>query len=249
MTDVNTAVNNSIEKIIHDFQLHPHYYFTEEDVRWRLLREIENALSLDGSEKIPFLKGVTSVIHTEYPTPFRCSMSERQFKLLDVANTKGQRGHFDIAILNGTAASQCEFEILRSQYYKILCEKLKAGEVPLPLLDYAIELKLFRDLAHPNRTESAKQQAEYAMQAIRKIDATVQPNNYYSKPFAKYGIVLIFDNSDLVSDTFRIEDVRKRFFEEFQRLEWKSFPDTLSCVWITPKKRLDYFGRQPISYP
>ena len=41
MTDVNIAVNNGIEKIINDFQVHPHYYFTEGDIRWRLLREIE----------------------------------------------------------------------------------------------------------------------------------------------------------------------------------------------------------------
>jgi len=154
--DINIAVNGGIENIINDFQQHPHYYFTEEDIRWRLLMEIENALDVDGSDQICFLGGVTTVIHTEYPTPFRCSMSERQFELLDITNTKGRRGHFDIAILNAAAASQCEFEILRSQYYKNLCEGLRNGRILLPFLDYAIELKLFRDLAHPNRTESAK---------------------------------------------------------------------------------------------
>jgi hypothetical protein len=170
-------------------------------------------------------------------------MSDRQFKLLDIANTKGQRGHFDIAILNAAAASQCEFGILRSQYYKTLCERLRTGMIPLPLLDYAIELKLFRDLAHPNRTESAKQQAEYAMQAVNKLNATVQPNDYYSKPFAKRGIVLLFDNSELVNDTFKVESARKSFFEEFMKLKWELFPDTLSCIWVAPKSRLDYQGR------
>jgi len=86
MTDVNKIVSSGIERIINDFQKHPHYYFTEEDVRWRLLREFENALAIDGANQITFSGGVTSVIHTEYPTPFRCSMSERRFELLDIAN-------------------------------------------------------------------------------------------------------------------------------------------------------------------
>lgn len=247
--DINKAVNGGIEKTINDFQSHPHYYFTEEDVRWRLLREIENILAEDSSGQIPFSGGVTSVIHTEYPTPFRCLMSERRFMLLDVTNTKGQRGHFDIVVLNMEAIAKCDFETVRSQYYKAFCDKLKDKAVPLPFLDYVIELKLFRDLAHPNRTESAKQQAEYAMQAVCKLDATVQSNNYYLEPFAKYGIVLLFDNSELVNDTFKVEAARKSFFDEFMKLKWELFPDTLSCIWIAPKKRLDYFGRKSASSP
>jgi hypothetical protein len=248
MKDVNDAVNSGIEKTITDFQHHPHYYFTEEDVRWRLLREIENALAVDGSEQITYSGGVTSVIHTEYPTPFRCSMSGRRFELLDISDKKGQRGHFDIVVLNPTAAARCDFETLRSQYYKVLCDKLKAKAVPLPLLEYAIELKLFRDLAHPNRTESAGQQAEYAMQAVRKLDATVQPNDYYSKPFAKLGIALLFDNSELVCDGFKIDSARKSFFVKFSELNWKLFPNALSCIWVAPKNRIDFIGAKTVSY-
>jgi len=243
MTDVNKAVDSGIENIINDFQQHPHSYFTEEDVRWRLLREIENALAVDGAEHILFSEGVTSVIHTEYPTPFRCSMSERQFELLDITNTKGQRGHFDVVVLNAKAAAKCDFETLRSQYYKVFCDKLKAKEMPLPLLDVAIELKLFRDMAHPNRTESAKQQAEYAVQAIRKLEATVKPNEYYPEPFAKRGIVLLFDNSELFNDILKVESARKNFFQEFIKLKWESLPDTLSCIWVTSQERKSYQGQ------
>jgi len=63
MTDINKAVTSGIEKLIGDFQQHPHYYFTEEDVRWRLLREIENAMSADETQ-IRFVGGLTSAIHT-----------------------------------------------------------------------------------------------------------------------------------------------------------------------------------------
>lgn len=246
MTNVNKAVASGIEKIIGDFQQHPHYYFTEEDVRWRLVREIENALIADGAQHVRFSDGITSAIHTEYPTPFRCSMKERQFELLD-PDSKGRRGHFDIVVLNAAAVARCGFEVLRFQYYEILCEKLKAGGAPLPLLDCVIELKLFRDLAHPNRTESARQQAEYAMQAVRKLDATVQPNDYYSEPFAKRGIVLLFDNSELASDTLNVESARKSFFEEFKKIKWELLPDTLSCIWVAPNGRLDYVGGKTIT--
>ena len=248
MTDVNKAVSSGIEKIISDFQRRPHYYFTEEDLRWRLLREIENTLAVDGANQITFSGGVTSVIHTEYPTPFRCSMRERRFELLDIADRKGQRGHFDVVILNAKAAAKCDFETLRSQYYKALCDKLETGLVPLPFLDYAIELKLFRDLAHPNRTESAKQQAEYAVQAVEKIAVTLETTQYYSKPFANHGFVLLFDNSELVCSG-NAEVARRRFQDRFRELtDWGSYPDTLSCIWVTPQGREDYQGRKSLVF-
>jgi hypothetical protein len=171
-------------------------------------------------------------------------MSNRQFQLLDIKDTKGQRGHFDIVLLNMNAAKNCEFEILRSQYYTKFCEELRSNRISLPFLNYAIELKLFRDLAHPNRTESAKQQAEYAVQAIMKLEATVKPNEYYSKPFAEQGIVLLFDNSELANDTSKVEAARQSFFKEFAKLKWEPLPDTLSCIWVSPKGRIDYSGQK-----
>lgn len=242
MTGIKKAVSMAVEKIIGDFMEHPHFYFTEEDVRWRLVREIEAALTAEGAQRVPFSEGITSAIHTEYPTPFRCSMRERQFKLLDLKDTKGQRGHFDVVVLNAAAAAKCSFEVLRSQYYRTLCEKLKAGGMPLPLLDYAIELKLFRDLAHPNRTESARQQAEYTVQAIDKVAATLNATQYYSKPFANLGLVLLFDNSDLVCSG-DAELARTKFWKRFRELtDWNSLPDTLSCIWVTPQRRENYQG-------
>ena len=242
--NINKAVSVGVEKIIGDFIEHPYFYFTEEDVRWRLVREIESAFIAIGAQHIRFSESLTSAIHTEYPTPFRCSMRDRRFELLDIADKKGQRGHFDVVVLNRVAASQCGFEILRSQYYNALCEKLRDGEVPLPLLDCAIELKLFRDLAHPNRTESARQQAEYAIQAVEKVAATLVSTQYYSKPFAKQGFVLLFDNSDLVC-AGDAEIARGKFRERFSELaHWDSLPDTLSCVWVTPQGRENYRGHK-----
>jgi len=84
------------------------------------------------------------------------------------------------------------------------------------------------------------------VQAIRKLEATVLPNAYYPKPFAKRGIVLLFDNSELVNDTLKVESARKSFFKEFAKLKWELFSDTLSCIWVAPKRRLDYSGGRPV---
>ncbi|MFA4835780.1 MAG: hypothetical protein WC749_06920 [Dehalococcoidia bacterium] len=195
MTDINKAIDSAIEKVIRDFQEHPEYYFTEEDVRWRLMREIEDALTKLDCHQVKIKSGVTLAVHGEYPTPFRCSMKQRSFEPLP-KDSKGQRGHFDIVVLNPLATAICELEVVRSQYYRLFLGDLP--KLPLPFLDCVIEIKLFRDLAHTNRTESAKQQAEYAVQAIKKVAETLKATTYYSKPFAKRGLVLLFDNSALV---------------------------------------------------
>jgi len=247
MTTISKAVISGIERIISHFQQHPHYYFTEEDVRWRLLREIEGAMPVDKTQ-IHFSGGVTSSIHAEYPTPFRCSMRERQFKLLDLADKEGRRGHFDVVVLNAVAARKYGFEILRAQYYKTVCEKLRGGEVPLPLLECAIELKLFRDLDHPNRIESTRQQAEYAVQAVEKVAVALESTQYYPQPFARQGFVLLFDNSDLVCSG-NAEVARGIFQERFRELtDWDSLPVALSCIWVTPQIREHFQGHRSLVF-
>ena len=243
MTNIIEAVENGINITVEHFKQYPFNYFTEEDVRWRLANEIERCLTAIQLNQVSFTDGITSSIHTEYPTPFRCSMRDRRFKLLDRDDKKGQRGHYDVVILNSLASRKCSIEVLRSQYYKSFSEKISCGDITFPFLDVAIELKLFRDLAHANRTESARQQAEYAIQAVDKINATLQPTVYYSKPFANYGMVLLFDNSDLVHNS-SVELARKRFMESFNELaDWNSIARTLFCLWVTPQNTEIFRGR------
>ena len=246
MTEIIGEVKYGINRVINDFRQHPYCYFTEEDVRWRLVKEIENALVETQSHQVHFNGGITSAIHTEYPTPFRCSMKDHGFELLP-SNSKSQRGHYDVVVLNTEAALNCSFEVLRSQYYRSFLEMLGKNDKLLPFLDVAIEIKLFRDLAHPNRTESAGQQAEYAVQAIQKIDATLKAAPpYYLKPFAKHGVVLIFDNSDLVSNG-NIKSARESFLARYKGLtDWKSLANTLSCFLVTAQETLVFNGEYQI---
>jgi len=236
-------VERALGALIQDFQLAPHRYFTEEDVRWRLMGLIEQLLVDEGSHEVRLRDGLTASLHGEYPTPFRCSMAGRQF-CVSRAESLARRGHFDIVLLERSAAESCTFEVVRSQYYGLFLETLPT--LPMPLLEYVVELKLYRDLAHPNRTESPGQQAEYAAQAVLKVAAALdaQPG-YYQKPFARRGTVLLLDNSHLAGQG-DVAGAQGRFWQELRRLvDWRSLPETLSLAWVTPDDRQDRRGDRP----
>lgn len=244
MKDINHLIDEAFAHVIQDFRLNPQIYFTEEDVRCRLTKQLEAELTQQGWQDVQLRDGYTSAVHGEYPTPFRCSMADRSFKLADI-ESKAQRGHFDVVLLNPSAAAQCTFEVVRSQYYQTFLQALP--RLPLPFLDCVIEIKLYRDLAHPNRTESAGKQAEYAVQAANKVVAVLdaQPT-YYRQPFARRGIVLMLDNSHLAysGDILEARDYFRRTFE--QALDFSLLPDTLSAIWATPDEIQEYRGtRQP----
>lgn len=236
-------VDLAIEEIVQDFQHTPHRYFTEEDVRWRLMERIESHLTREGGADLPLDGGVTAIVHGEYPTPFRCSMKRRQFSMCRREST-ARRGHYDIVLLNRETVAQCDFEVARSQYYRLWLEELP--NIHLPFLDHVIELKLYRDLAHSNRTESPWQQAQYAAQAIQKVAAALDgQDGYYRRPFARRGVVLLLDNSDLVARG-DLAGARTRFCKELdESVAWRSLPETLSILWATPTKRRNCSGRRP----
>jgi len=244
MREISYLIDEAISLLINDFQLNPQIYFTEEDVRWRLMKQLDVKLTQQGWQGVQLQDGYTSVVHCEYPTPFRCSMANRSFRLADIESNV-QRGHFDVALLNSSAATQCPFEVVRSQYYKAFLQALP--HIALPFLDCVIEIKLFRDLAHSNRTESAGQQAEYAVQAVNKVAAALDAQSaYYRRPFARRGIVLMLDNSHLVcsSDVQGARDYFRKTFEE--ALDFNSLPDTLIAIWVTTDEKREYRGmRQP----
>lgn len=244
MTESKNIVVTAIKKLSNVFSLHPQYFFTEEDVRWRLIAELARLFEERGTEKVALKDGTTFIVHGEYPTPFRCKMPERTFQV-ELPNSKAKRGHFDIVVFNLDAVQKCTFEIVRAQNYKKFLQKL--ANLPLPFLDSVIELKLFRDFAHGNATESACRKAESAIQAIKKTAAVLKPQDgYYKHPFAMSGFVLIFDNSEL-SATGNISQARHRFLEMLKQVCWTTLPSTLSCMYVTSQKGYCFSGS--VEYP
>lgn len=241
MNENQDIVVAAIKKLSKEFSAHPQYFFTEEDVRWRLIAELARMFGELGTAKVELQDGATFIVHGEYPTPFRCKMPERTFKV-EPLNSKSQRGHFDIVVFNPNAVQQCKFEIVRAQHYKLFIKEL--ATLPLPFLDSVIELKLFRDFAHRNATESARRKAEAAIQAIKKTAAVLMPQcGYYQCPFAMCGFVLIFDNSEL-SAAGDISRARSIFLDMLKQASWTAFPTTLSCMYVTSQKEYHFSGKR-----
>jgi hypothetical protein len=234
-------VVEAIKKLSNEFSSHPQYFFTEEDVRWRLIAELARLFEERGTAEIALQNGTTFIVHGEYPTPFRCKMPERTFQV-EPPNSKARRGHFDIVVFHPNAIQQCTFEVVRAQFYKMFLQKL--ANLPLPFLDSVIELKLFRDFAHRNATESAHRKAEATIQAILKTAAVLSPQaGYYQRPFATRGFVLIFDNSEL-SATGDISQARHKFLDMLKQVSWTTIPDTLSCIYVTSQKEYHFSGKR-----
>ena len=228
--DTRKAIDSAIQDVIDDFHKAPGKYFTEEDVRWRLTQKIEAALMPAAEIKVS--DGVTSLVHTEFPTPFKCLMRERSFEVTD----KGKRGHFDVVILNPEVVRNYELDLLRSQDYSEFNMAIRNNKIRPFFLDCAIELKLFRAAKGSKWTKSAGEtDAQYALQTVNKLNAILK-NTGAAKPFAKHGIVLLFDNRIWKSD----EDSkpgRDQFLKKMKSTDWKSHP-SLSCIWVTIKDTL-----------
>lgn len=246
---MNTAetTESAIERVINHFLRSPTSYFTEEDVRWRLMREIEVALAESGASEVTLKDGTkTSAVHGEYPTPFRCSMTKRSFVLVPPRGT-ARRGHFDIAILSASAAAECDFRLACSQDFDGLPEKLRS--LSSCLLDMIVEILLLRNVADPKWKKSIQNAVEDAVQDMRKVAAALDAQDgYYDQPFAKRGIVLLLDNSQLSHPAPRVNaKASQRLFEETLNKEFKhmSPPNTLSCLWITPGGVQRYDGLRP----
>lgn len=224
-------IQDAIKEIICDFKKCPQKYFTEEDIRWRLMSQIKQLLHNCGKEEVPICNGQTSIIHGEYPTPYKCDMKNKGF-ILKKPDEKGfRRGHFDIVILDPNSIRDYNFEIIRAQDYSKFLPQLPF--LPMPFVDTIIELMLLRDL---NKTKSIGL-GKSAAQDIQKTKAALLPQNgYYCKPFARRGIVLLMDNSELITDK-GIDIARKKFRDELNKsVNWKEFPCSLEVIYVASGK-------------
>ena len=97
---INDAVWRAINRTINKFREHPYYFFTESDIHsyfYHSLYSTKHEVSTIDKKRI-------YCIHREYPTNFRYKKSEllnEDFKKpYDLSMKVGDRGNYDIAILN-----------------------------------------------------------------------------------------------------------------------------------------------------
>jgi hypothetical protein len=234
MNAIQEAMAGAIDTTVSDFRRWPQRYFTEEDIRWRLMSHIDVCLRGQLGGAVNLAAGGCSLLHCEYPTPFRCKMTGTAFKVAG-RSSRARRGHFDIVVLDPVSAGTVGFEVVRGQSYGILLEQLP--KLQLPFLECIVELKLFRGLSQAESTKTAHQQAELAAQAIQKVAATLVPQpGYYSAPFARWATMLAFDNS-AAGDGGSRSASHDAFVRSLQELiAWKAMPASLVFRYITDER-------------
>lgn len=120
-------VDEAIDQLCEEFSSNPDLFFTENDLVCRfyhlLMKTLEPSI-VQGPGK-----GNQLLVHTEYPTPFRCDMENGRCILMgddDVTSgsKKFKRGHYDVAILNPAIVTCLSNEDLRFQDFKASKELL-----------------------------------------------------------------------------------------------------------------------------
>ena len=109
------AVDKSIDMVCSEFRSHPTLFFTENDIVchfYTILRKelpMSKAIDKDGHEHF--------LVHREYPTPFRCDMSDGKFAIrgddeLTAKGGKYQRGNYDIVVLDSDFIGRHPYEVV-----------------------------------------------------------------------------------------------------------------------------------------
>lgn len=97
ITTIDAATNRAKQQLVDRFFDRPTEFFTEADIAAYLWHRLHVELECVGVER--------SLVHLQYPTPFRCDMSTRTFELkseseLTESNRRYRRGFFDVCVLN-----------------------------------------------------------------------------------------------------------------------------------------------------
>ena len=115
-------------KVINNLQVAflecPQCHFSEHDVHSVLYRLTQKQLKQQEKSSQTTLDGYkTSLVHHEYPTPFRCDMQGYNFRRTgeEERTPKGglyKRGHYDLVILNPDFVKNHTLDIVCGKNYK-----------------------------------------------------------------------------------------------------------------------------------
>jgi hypothetical protein len=205
-------VDEAIEVVSSKYVSNPFKFYTEND----LVCEFYQAFSQKmGTYDIADINGKAhNLVHTEYPTPFRCDMSGYNFEVkkddeLSPRGGKYSRGHYDVVILNPSLIRQLSREELRAQKYEVykknVLPKIRPGN---PMVLYGLEFVLHRKQV--NNSNSANLLSKIIMQDHKKLIESTNPllhTRPYNGFMLKYKTLAFFENNDYIKDIEkRLED-------------------------------------------
>ncbi len=149
---ITDCVEQSISRMTRLFEREPSRFFTETDILAHLRMFLHESLKeLDLDTVLDSNGQPNSLIHSEFPTPFRCDMRGRRFEVKTDEdrtpnNSLYKRGHFDIVVLSPGFVARHPFEVLKSQDFKIVQQAIIPQLVrDDPAIVHGIELLYRRD--------------------------------------------------------------------------------------------------------
>ncbi len=173
------AVDRSINELCDQFQSYPTKFYTENDLvcfLYHLLRrnvEPPDVYDKDGC--------MHSLIHTEYPTPFRCDMGGNRFVVKDEADRteaggKYQRGHYDIVTLNPGFVRHHTYQEIKAQDYELYQRRVLSNlSVDNPVILYGIEFMFSRDPLERFRGENKERGVDqFIPKVIQDADKLIE---------------------------------------------------------------------------
>ena len=180
-----------IKELQTTFKSCPHCFFSEHDIHSSLYNIVKNELRQLGIEtQTTRDKCTTSLVHHEYPTPFRCDMREYGFRVKSDHELapKGElykRGHYDLVIFNPKFIRKHTLDVVSGKDY----QKLRAVLPKLnnePLI-WACEIIYF-----PKTRKLPENAFRIIEQDTLKVKETLNYRITDNKTFCKMGSVHVF---------------------------------------------------------
>lgn len=147
-------VEDSLEEVCLEFHSYPSHFFTENDLVCRFYQAFHKRI---GNMLVEDVEGKKhSILHTEYPTPFRRDMHGSHFDIkIDDERTpsgkKYRRGHYDVVIINPEIIKQLSLEDIRFQNFSLsknnVLSKVNSGN---PMILYGLEFLYKRRIRSNN---------------------------------------------------------------------------------------------------
>lgn len=174
-------VEQQLEALIRQFEDTPSLFFVENDLTCNLVGRLTSALDQELSKPVTDIDGKPhQLVHCEYPTPFRCDMSNYGFSVKDedARTPKGgkyARGHFDVAVINPRWIENHTFSTIKGQNF----ESVKRDILPKvrqdgPVVLYGVELMYRREdiklSRGPNNRRAVESFVDQVLQDASKLD-------------------------------------------------------------------------------
>jgi hypothetical protein len=196
--DIIRAVQTCVSTLKSTFETEPTRFFTENDVVCVFHRLVHEALSVLGLGTVKDREGNPhSLVHCEFPTPFRCDMREGKFgaKADDDRTPSGgkySRGHFDVVVLDPAFVAGHTYQVIKAQDYEGFCSAVQSDlDGADPVVLYGVEFVFCRDEIKRSRGLDPDRAANAFVAEVRQ-DADKLAEARRRPGFMRDGVMLAF---------------------------------------------------------